>query len=110
MANGNGFNVFDYVDELKEAGLPEKQADIFARAFHEMASASAATKQDLEVSTLALKHDIELVKKDIKELDVKIENIRRDIKKDMLIASGSIVFLILTGLVTLAKLGLLTPV
>ena len=99
----NGFGPFDLVDDLKKSGFPQKQAEGLAKLLSNMESQSAVTKQDLEATKLELKRDI-------KELDVKIENIRRDIKKDMLIASGSIVFLILTGLVTLAKLGLLTPV
>ena len=76
----NGFNVFDYVDELKEAGLPGKQADIFARAFQEMASASAATKQDLEVIKMELKRDIENVKAELKR---DIETVKAELKRDI---------------------------
>ena len=99
---GNGFNVFDYVDELKGAGLPDKQADIFARAFHEMASASAATKQDLEVTKMELKRDIENVRSELKR-DIAM------LKKDMVIYMGGYAIFILGSSVTLAKLGLLSP-
>ena len=127
----NGFNIFDYVDEFKKAGMPHEQADLLARAFHSLASESAASKQDLEVTKLELKRDIKELdgkienvrvelKRDIKELDIKIETIharlqekiedvRTGLKKDMAIIMGSYSFLILGTLVTLAKFGLLTP-
>ena len=127
MANGNGLNTLEYVQKLEQAGIPRKQAEAQASVLYDLITSNLATKRDVEfikrdikeldvkIETVRseLKRDIENVrselKRDIKELDVKIENIRRDIKRDMLIASGSIIFLILTGLVTLAKLGLLMP-
>ena len=79
-------------------------------------SHNAATKQDLEVTKLELKQDI-------KQLDLKIETVKaelkRDIeglkkdivalKKDMVIIMGGYAVFILGTLATLAKLGLLTP-
>ena len=143
---GNGFNIFDYIDEMKKAGMPHEQADAVGKALNRMASEGAATKHDLDLARLALKKDIEGVraelkkdiegvraelKKDIEgvraELKKDIEGVRRDIegvrtelKKDlknledriglkMVITSGSFAFLILGSLVTLVKLGLLSP-
>ena len=81
---GNGFNIFDYVDEMKKAGMPHQQADILARALHGVASESAATKHDLEFAKLELKKDIEIVRKDIEmvrsELKQDIEIVRKDIE------------------------------
>ena len=73
---GNGFNIFDYVDEMKKAGMPHEQADIFAKALHGVASESAATKHDLEFAKLELKKDIEIVRKDI-------ETVRAELKQDI---------------------------
>ena len=98
MMAANGFNIFDYVDEFKKAGMPHEQADLLARAFHSLASEGVATEKSLELAKLELKRDI-------KQLDDKIGNL----KKDMAIIMGSYSFLILGTLVTLAKLGLLTP-
>ena len=105
----NGFNIFDYVDEFKKAGMPHEQADILAKALHSLASEGAATERSLELVKLELKRDIADLKRDIKELDERIENVGSDLKKTMTIIMGSYAFLILGALVTLVKLGLLTP-
>ncbi len=120
----NGFNPFDLVTDLKEAGFPQNQAEVLARALTIIESKNAATKQDLELSTAELKRDIETVrselKRDIKDLDVKIETIKNELKKDirelenkialkMTIHSGGVIITLLSCLVTLAKLGLLRP-
>ena len=88
----------------------------------------SATKQDIEELRSATKQDIADVQKEIKQLDVKIEtikadlkcdikgldekieNVRSDLKKTMTIIMGSYAFLILGTLVTLVKLGMLTPI
>ena len=80
---GNGFNIFDYVDEMKKAGMPHEQADVLAKALHGVASESAATKHDLEFAKLELKKDIEMIRQDIKNLDVRIETVRAELKQDI---------------------------
>ena len=85
---------------------------------------------DVKIETIRadLKRDVADLKRDIKELDVKIETIRAEIKRDikdsdknlegnldrkmnykMAAASAGVVLTILSCLVTLGKLGLLTP-
>ena len=120
----NGFNPFDLVEDLKKSGFQQKQAETLAKMLSNMEAQSAVTKQDLEATKLELKRDIENVKRDIEnvrsELKRDIENIRSELKLDikelesrmklhMIITSGSFAFLILTAMVSLAKLGLLTP-
>ena len=73
MPNGN--NPFDLVNDFKDAGFQQKQAEILARFLVNVESQNAATKQDLEASTLALKHDIEIVRAELKR---DIEGIKRD--------------------------------
>ena len=68
------FNPFKYVDELREAGVPDKQAEAQIKVLSAVMESELATKHDIEL----VKHDIELVKKDIKELDTKLS---RDIKE-----------------------------
>ena len=120
MPNGNGLNPYDLLDNLKKSGFNAKQAEALAKILTDMESKNAASKQDLEVTKLELKRDI-------KELDTKIENVRAELKRDIselsrdikelesrmklhiIITSGGAVFFMLTALVTLAKLGLLTP-
>lgn len=44
----NGFNAFKYVGELREAGVPEKQAETHLRILHEIVESNLATKRDLK--------------------------------------------------------------
>ena len=91
----NGFNPFELVEDLKKSGFQQKQAEVLAKLLSNVGSQNAVTKQDLEVTKLELKRDI-------KELESRM-------KLHMIITSGSFAFLVLTGMVSLAKLGLLTP-
>ena len=127
---GNGFSSLKNFDTLKEAGFNENQA----RAILEMMNQDSASKQDLEHATADLKRDIAEIKRDIKKLeerlderfervDERFERVDERFKRfeerlderfrnfghKMIIASGSFAFAILSALVTLAKLGLLTP-
>ena len=112
---------------LKEVGFSEAQA----RAILQMMSQDSASKQDLEYATAELKRDIRQLdtkmetvraelKRDIGELNTKMETVRAELKRDirevesrlsmrMIITSGGFAFAMLTALVTLAKLGLLSP-
>ena len=72
MANGNGLNTLEYVQKLEQAGIPRKQAE-----------AQASVLYDLITSNLATKRDVEFIKRDIKELDVKIETVRAELKRDI---------------------------
>ena len=79
----NGFNAVKYIGELREAGIPEKQAEAHLRILHEVIESNLATKRDIE----EVKRDIEEVKRDIKELEQKtvlsIEELRSDLKRDI---------------------------
>ena len=44
----NGFNAFKYVGELREAGVPEKQAETHLHILHEIVESNLATKRDLK--------------------------------------------------------------
>ncbi len=107
--SGNGLNTLEYAEELKRAGVPEAQAFVQARILYEIIDSNLATKRDIR--ELDLK--IETVRKD---LDLKIETVRADLKRDikemnfkMALASGGMVLTILSALVTLGKLGMLDP-
>ena len=71
----------------------------------EIAELRSATKRDIEELRSATKRDIEDVKKEIKELDLKIEIVKKDLK----IWMGGFAITGLGVLVAFAKLGLLTP-
>ena len=132
--SSNGTLSIQRVDKLKELGFNEQQA----RGLLDLMSETSISKADLQASSndlkrdikeldtkieyirAELKRDIEIVrselKRDIKELDTKIEAVRVELKRDikelsmkMVITSGGFAFAMLTALVTLAKLGLLSP-
>ena len=95
MGNGvglmskSGFNTLEYVRRLKEAGVPEKQAEVQASTTFEIIDSHLATTRD------------------IKALELKIEDVRKDLSQKMVITSGSFTAVILSALVALSKFGLL---
>ena len=54
----NGFDAIKYIGELKEAGVPEKQAEVHLRILHEVIESNLATKRDIEELKTELKRDI----------------------------------------------------
>ncbi len=75
----NGFNAIKYVGELREAGVPEKQAEVHLRILHEVIESNLATKRDIqevkrdiEEMRTELKRDIQELKRDMKELEQKM--------------------------------------
>ncbi|HEX9735901.1 MAG TPA: coiled-coil domain-containing protein [Thermoanaerobaculia bacterium] len=79
------FDTHAYVKKLRDAGVPEAQAEIQIEAIVAILEKRMATKEDLELRTVEIQREIAEVKRDIKELDVKIEReiagVRRDIKE-----------------------------
>ncbi len=57
----NGFDAIKYIGELREAGVPEKQAEVHLRILHEVIESNLATKRDIQE-----------LKRDIKELEQRI--------------------------------------
>lgn len=61
----------DFIKDITESGLTQRQAEIFAR-YQSTVSENLATKHDLEL----VKHDVELVKRDVelvkKDLTLKL--------------------------------------
>ena len=71
------FDTHKFIRTLKDAGMPEPQAEAISSAFQNAyAETDLATKRDLDDVGLALKRDI-------KELDLKIEQIRAELKRDL---------------------------
>ena len=71
--SGNGTTTFQTIDKLKELlNIDDEKA----RGLFEIISQESISKADVELSTT-------LLKRDIKELDIKIETIRAELKKDI---------------------------
>ena len=88
------FNALKYVEELRNAGMPEKQAEAQIRVLNEVVDSELASKHDVETVRKELKRDIKELdlkietvrkelKRDIKELDLKIETVRKELKRDI---------------------------
>ena len=59
------FNALKYVEELRNAGMPEKQAEAQIRVLNEVVDSELASKQDVETVR-------EELKRDIKELELRL--------------------------------------
>ena len=112
------FDTLKFAKRLKEAGFTEQQAEALADAEAELIEQNLATKRDIA----DIKRDIADVKRDIKELevtlrneikqlDVKIEQIRSDLSRDlkdieyrMTIKLGTMMVVAVAAMATLAKL------
>ena len=88
------FNALKYVEELRNAGMPEKQAEAQIRVLNEVVDSELASKHDVETVREELKRDIKELelkietvrkelKRDIKELELKIETVREELKRDI---------------------------
>ncbi len=88
------FNALKYVEELRNAGMPEKQAEAQIRVLNEVVDSELASKQNVETVRKELKRDIKELelkietvrkelKRDIKELELKIETVRKELKRDI---------------------------
>ena len=64
------FDTLRFVERLKDSGIPEAQAKAIAEAVREaQGEAELATVRDLRELGELLKHEIELVRRDLKELE-----------------------------------------
>ena len=81
------FDTLAFTKRLKNAGVPEKQAEAQAEAQAEMLTEifhdKVATKHDIQL----LKHDIHELKRDIKEIRIEMEKL----KSDILLKVGSMI-------------------
>ncbi|MCH8844776.1 MAG: hypothetical protein IID61_17585 [SAR324 cluster bacterium] len=72
------FDTLTYAKLLQEAGFTAQQAEAQAEALRAVVDQNLATKQDLKEMETRLDHKIELVRRDMKEMDT---GLRRDMKE-----------------------------
>ena len=76
------FDMFDFAAELIASGVPDKQANAFAKTY----SKAQRTSEEKLIETIIekVKHDYRLddvaTKRDIKELELQIELVKKDIE------------------------------
>ena len=105
MGNERSFDTLQYANRLKAVGVPEKQAEVQAEVLAEIIDSKLATKYDLELVKSELKRDI-------KELELKIElseertnkNIERMGNKTILMLGGMLGSMITIGVAVLGFL------
>jgi hypothetical protein len=105
MGNERNFDTLQYANRLKAVGVPEKQAEVQAEVLAEIIDSKLATKYDLELVKSELKRDI-------KELELKIElseerthkNIARMGYKTIVILGGTLGSMITIGVAVLGFL------
>ena len=66
------FNALKYVEELRNAGMPEKQAEAQIRVLNEVVDSELAYKQDVETIQLKIETVREEFRRDIKELELRL--------------------------------------
>lgn len=64
------FDTLTYTKKLREAGVPEKQAEVQAETLSDFIESDLATKKDLKELEVSLKRDIEQIKA---EMATKVE-------------------------------------
>jgi hypothetical protein len=77
------FDTLRYANELKAAGVPEKQAEVQAHKFGETIKGQNEAISDWIGDSLA-------TKRDLKELELKLNLKIENIKKDIIIQLGSL--------------------
>ena len=93
MATTLAFDTLAYSKKLKAAGVPEKQAEVQAEAFAEIIE-----------DRLATKHDIMLLQKDIKELEVSLKRDMKELEMRLTIRLGGMMALSIGVVAALVKL------
>ncbi len=104
------FNALKYVEVLKKAGVPDKQAEAQVRVLNEIMESDLATKRDI----MDIKRDIESLrhdtKKDIADVRKDIEVLKQSTKRDlkeleqrMLIKLGGLLAIALTAMAAFLK-------
>ena len=97
------FNAIKYIGELREAGVPEKQAEVHLRILHEVIESNLATKRDIE----EVKRDIQEVKRDIQELKTELKRDIRELEQRMIIKLGGLIVITLGILVALSNINII---
>ena len=104
----NSFNAIKYIGELREAGVPEKQAEVHLRILHEVIESNLATKRDIEELRSELKRDIQELrselKRDIQELRNEFKRDIKELEQRMIIKLGALIVVTIGIIVALSNL------
>ena len=71
------FDSLGYAKKLRDAGVPQDQAEAHAEAAREFVMTELVTRHDLDSSIAAVRHDLETARR---ELQSTIDTVRRDVE------------------------------
>lgn len=97
------FNALKYVEVLKKAGVPDKQAEAQVRVLNEIMESDLATKRDIESLRHDTKKDIADVRKDIEVLKQSTKRDLKELEQRMLIKLGGLLVIALTAMAAFLK-------
>ncbi len=104
MGQAIAFDTLAFVNKLKGAGVPEKQAEVQAVAIAEIINEQMATKLDIA----GLKRDIKELetglKRDIKELETGLKRDIKELEMRLTIRLGAIMVVAIGLFATLVKI------
>ena len=90
----NASEAFKYVEDLKEAGVPQNQAEVHLRVLDNIIESNLATKRDIEELKIEFKRDIKELKiefkRDIEELKIEFKRDIKELDHKMSIRLGAI--------------------
>ncbi|MGH8507360.1 MAG: hypothetical protein ACREVH_01375 [Gammaproteobacteria bacterium] len=109
--NAIAFDTLKFAKRLKEAGFTEQQAEALADAEAEFIEQNLATKRDIADIKRDIKELEVTLGTEIKQLEVRIEQIRSDLARDMkdleyrmIIKLGTLMVVAVGAIATLVKL------
>ena len=85
------FDTLTYAKKLQEAGFTEQQAEAQAEALRAVVEENLATKLDLKEMEGRLLHEIELVRRDIKEMDAAVRHDMKEMEMRTTLRLGGLV-------------------
>jgi len=102
------FNTIAEIQRLRDAGLPQEQAEAITLSIHSGVTGGVATKADLEKVETALSGEIKAldtkIETEVKALDKKIETSNEMLRRDMKIWLGSIMVVGVVAVTVLDRL------
>ncbi len=116
------FDALKYVENLRKAGVPDRQAEAQVRILNETIDSNLATKRDMKEMEQKLTRDMKEMEqkltrdikemeqkltRDIKEMEQKLTRDMKEMEQRIVIKLGSLLTAGLVALVALSKLNLI---
>jgi hypothetical protein len=108
MSTALAFDTHAYVKKLRDAGVPEQQAEIQVEAIASLIEERMVTKQDQQLLETNLRRDLKeletRLETRLKELEVELKHDIKDLEMRLLIRLGGLLVIGIGAIATLIKL------